>query len=281
MPLSDFPPELLLEIATRLDAAGTNALACTNRGLHNLLNEGLYYWDVTQPESRSLIWGATNGVEGTIQWAVDAAQKLNLFSESFYTALLIAAKKGHVPIVELLLKVFNNIDPNYLWGAANGVEIATLQGYVPIVELLLKLHDINPNFRGGSLQAAPLHLAAKEGHSTIVKLLLAVPNIDPDVRDIVHDCTPLIYACKKGHVSIVQQLLARNDVDVNARGSYDEDTPLKKACEEGHVEIINLLLAKEGIDINHSCIWNATNRCGSYSKEMGCGKATSLGPGRH
>ena len=49
-----------------------NALACTNRGVHNLLNEGLYCWD------RSLIWGAENGVEGTIQWAVDAAQKFNL-----------------------------------------------------------------------------------------------------------------------------------------------------------------------------------------------------------
>ena len=101
MPLSDFPPELLLEIATHLDAAGTNALACTNRDVHNLLNEGLYRWDVTQPPSKSLIWGAENGVEGTIQWAVDAAQKFNLISESFHIALQIAAKRGHVPIVEL------------------------------------------------------------------------------------------------------------------------------------------------------------------------------------
>ena len=92
MPLSDFPPELLLKIATHLDAAGTNALACTNRGLHNLLNEGLYCWDVTQPLSRSLIWGAENGVEGTIRWAVDAAQKFNLILKSFHIVLQIIAK---------------------------------------------------------------------------------------------------------------------------------------------------------------------------------------------
>ena len=33
MPLSDLPTELLIEIATYLDAAGMNALTCTNRML--------------------------------------------------------------------------------------------------------------------------------------------------------------------------------------------------------------------------------------------------------
>jgi hypothetical protein len=68
-------------------------------GLHNLLNEGLYCWDVTQPLSRSLTWGAESGVEGTIQRAVDAAvQKFNPIPESFHIALQIAAQRGHVPI---------------------------------------------------------------------------------------------------------------------------------------------------------------------------------------
>ncbi|KAN0068628.1 Ankyrin repeat-containing domain protein [Elaphomyces granulatus] len=230
MPLSDFPPELLLKIATHLDAAGRNALVCTNRGVHNLLNEGLYYWDVTQPLSRSLIWGAKNGVEGTIQWAVGAAQKFNLISESFHIALQIAARRGHVPIIELLLKV----------------------------------HGIDPNFEGGQLRAAPLLLAAEEGHGAIVELLLAVDNIDADVRHLRHGLlddrddygyrpdygyTPLMCACARGHISIVQQLLARTDVDVNARGRY-YGTPLIVACDKRHLKIINLLLAKDSIDIN-------------------------------
>ncbi|KAN0074399.1 Ankyrin repeat-containing domain protein [Elaphomyces granulatus] len=219
MPLSDFPPELLLKIATHLDAAETNVLACTNRGLHNLLNDGLYCWDVTQTLSGSLIWGAENGVEGTIQWAVDAAQKFKLISESFHIALQIAAMQGHVPIVELLLKV----------------------------------HGINPNFEGGRLQAAPLLLAADKGHSAIVELLLAVVNINPDVRGgDGHGHTPLISACHMGHVSIVQQLLARTDVDFNCTGNYHGfcGTPLITACRERHPEIIKLLLAKDGIEIN-------------------------------
>ncbi|KAN0066683.1 Ankyrin repeat-containing domain protein [Elaphomyces granulatus] len=306
MPLLDLPTELLIDITTYLDAAAMNALACTNKNAYNLLNDSLYYRDLTQSESRltqsksrsltwaaknglevtiqsesrSLTWATENGVEGTIQRAIEvvAIQNLNPPPRSFILAIQVAARRGHVPIVELLLKV-HNIDPNYLWGACtetgvdsliiqrradlayqdvnpilNALQLAALQGHVPIVELLLKLHDINPNFQGGSLQAAPLLLAAIEGHSAIVELLLAMPNIDPDVRGGQLCCTPLIYACEKGHVSIVQQLLARNDVDVNARGGYkygySRCTPLIKACMKGHVEIINLLLAKEGIDIN-------------------------------
>ncbi|KAN0074169.1 Ankyrin repeat-containing domain protein [Elaphomyces granulatus] len=213
MPLSDIPSELLLKIANHLDAAATNTFACTNRGLHNLLNAGLYCWDVTQPLSRSLIWGAKKGVEGTIQWAVDAAPKVNPCI-CFHIALQTAAQQGHVPIVELLLKV----------------------------------DGIDPNFEGGELQAAPLILAAEEGHSAIVELLLAAVNIDANVRNKHFDCTPLMYACRKGHISIVQQLLARTDVDFNARGSYG--TPLIAACGGGHPKIINLLLAKDSIEIN-------------------------------
>ncbi|KAN0066674.1 Ankyrin repeat-containing domain protein [Elaphomyces granulatus] len=275
MPLPDLPTELLIDIATHLDAATMNALACTNRNAYNLLNDSLYYRDLTQSESSSLTWAAENGVEGTIQRAIEvvAIQNINPLPKSFVHAIYIAAACGHVPIVELLLKVHNNIDPNYLWGAETGVESLIIQrtaesackdlnpilnalqhsaynGHVPIVELLLKLHDINPNFQGGWLQNAPLHLAVEEGHSAIVELLLAVPNIDPDIRGGELGCTPLAHACEKGHVSIVQQLLARNDVDVNARGSSNGCTPLIMACVEGHVEIINLLLAKEGIDIN-------------------------------
>ena len=212
MPLSDFPPELLLEITTHLDAAGTNALACTNRGLHNLLNEGLYFWDVTQPLSRSLMWGVEKGVEGTIQWAVHAAKKFNPIPISFYNALQVAVYGGHVPIVELLLKV-HGIDPNF-----KGVE-------------------------GGRLQVAPLFLATEWGHSAIVELLLAVVNINPDVRrGDDHDYTPLIPACHLGHVSIVQQLLARTDVDFNCNGCGYYGTPLIAACYGRHLKMLKMIL---------------------------------------
>src|ERR1700722_4421406 len=124
MPLSDLPIELLIDIATHLDAAAMNALACTNKNAYNLFNDRLYYRDLTQSESSSLTWAAENGVEGTIQRAIDvvAIQNLNPLPISFLIAIQVAARRGHVPIVELLLKVHgNDIDPNYLLGSENGV----------------------------------------------------------------------------------------------------------------------------------------------------------------
>jgi ankyrin repeat protein len=120
-------------------------------------------------------------VKSTIQRVLDVSSRyFNLIPESFDIALQIAADRGHLHIVELLLKV----------------------------------DGININFRGGAL---PLFLAAKGGHSAVVELLLAANDVDPNVGDR-HSTTPLCLACQKGHVSVVRQLLARDDVDFNIIG---------------------------------------------------------------
>ncbi|KAN0074316.1 Ankyrin repeat-containing domain protein [Elaphomyces granulatus] len=207
MPLSDFPPELLLKIAIGLDAVETNALACTNRGLHNLLNEGLYCRDVTQHPSKSLIWAAENGVEGTIQWAIDAAQKFNLISESFHIALQVAARRGHVPIVELLLKV----------------------------------HGIDPNFQGRHRRDfTPLMYACWQGHISIVQQLLARNDVDLNVRGH-HRGTPLILACRRGHLEIINLLLAKDSININLVDRAME-CALGVAASQGDVDAIKLLL---------------------------------------
>jgi ankyrin repeat protein len=217
MSLSNLPREILLEIADYLDDVATNSLARTNSNVYYLLNESLYRRDLkrSQISSMSLIWAIANGVEGTVQRAVDAGRCLNPIPENFHIALQVAAKQGHVRLVEILLNV-------------NG---------------------INSNFRGGWLQAAPILFAAIEGHGAIVELLLSAVNIDPDVPDS-EGSTPLMYACWGGHVSIVRQLLARDDVDCNSLGSGW--TPLTIACKFGHIEIVNLLLDKDDVDVNLS-----------------------------
>jgi ankyrin repeat protein len=214
MPLSDFPSDIILNIADQLDDAGTSALARTNSQVYNLLNEYLYRRDVIKHQSRSLTWAAEHGVEATVQWAIDAGQYFNPIPESFHIALQDAADRGCTRLVELLLNV-------------NG---------------------INPNF-GGHSQIPPLILAAQRGHSAVVELLLAMVNIDPNVRD-PYDATPLLYACQKRHVSIVEQLLTRDDVDPNAIGFKGTTTPLTTVCFLCYTEIIHLLLARYGIDVN-------------------------------
>ncbi|KAN0081961.1 Ankyrin repeat-containing domain protein [Elaphomyces granulatus] len=217
--LSDLPKEILLYIATGyLNVAEVNALCQTNSEVCNLLSVPLYRRNL----NKSLGWGIKNGLESTVQRAVDAVnQHWDQIPEAYNIALQDAAEQGKVDLVKQLLKV----------------------------------DGINPNF-GGHSGNAPLILAAKNGHSDVVELLLATVNIDPDVRN-QYSASPLIYACREAYVSIVKQLLNRGDVDVNAVALdgwssqlYIDDsstTPLMAATE---LEVVELLLAKDGIDIN-------------------------------
>ncbi|KAN0074268.1 Ankyrin repeat-containing domain protein [Elaphomyces granulatus] len=232
--LSNLPSEMILDIADQLDDAGMNALACTNRRMYDLLNKRLYHRDVAEPSRsryRSLIWVARNDrMEATVRWvvdALDASRPLNPIPESFHIALLEAADRGCIRLVEALLK-FDGINPNF--------------GYI-------------------SSQGPPLVAAIRNGHSEVVELLLGVTNIDPNVRD-PQAITPLYHACKTGDVSIVRQLLARDDVNPNTiEGSYEYGamTPLLLAISSRNTEIVELLLAKDNIDVNfwtplyHAC----------------------------
>ena len=275
MALSKMPREIMLDIADELDNRGLSALARTTSELYCLLNGHLYLRDVIRTPSKSLTWAVENGVEDTIvtktvQQLAAVSQHFNPIPESIHMALQDAANRGHVHLVEQLLKI----------------------------------DGINPNFVSHS-QDAPLALAARSGHSAVVELLLAAVDIDPNVRDLQSDAidaidgadgadgtdgtdgtdtadatdatdaanatgaTPLIHACRNGHVSIVRQLLARDDVDINAVGFDGEwrpvyprplNTPLTAACKGGHSEIANILLAREGIDVNlHKPLPHALN----------------------
>ncbi|KAN0072962.1 Ankyrin repeat-containing domain protein [Elaphomyces granulatus] len=216
MPLSDLPREILLLIVDHLDDAGSNALARTHSQIHELVNERLYFRDVTEsPTSRSLTWATQNGLEATFQRAVDACRYSNPIPKSFHAVLQVAAEKGHVHLVKLLLKL-DGIDPNYV---------------------------------GDPWRIAPLVLAAKRGHTAIVELLLAAHNIEPDIRGPGFS-SPLLWACQMGHISVVRQLLAQGHVDINALSCSRTVTPLTVACFLGHEEIIELLLAQDGIDVN-------------------------------
>jgi hypothetical protein len=64
--------EILLGMANHLDDVVMNALALTNIELQYMPNRRLCRRDVIRSQSRSLAWAANNGVEGTVQRAVDA-----------------------------------------------------------------------------------------------------------------------------------------------------------------------------------------------------------------
>uniref|UniRef100_A0A6J0SUA5 Ankyrin repeat and SOCS box protein 12 n=1 Tax=Pogona vitticeps TaxID=103695 RepID=A0A6J0SUA5_9SAUR len=137
------------------------------------------------------------------------------------TPLRLAASKGHVRCVEVLL--------------AHGAEVDSL--------------DVKAQ--------TPLFTAVNNGHLDCVKVLLEA-GADPS-GSIHNNCTPLLTAAREGDVDILKELLAHGaEVNVKARlpewaaNSVACSGPLYLSAVYGHLECFKLLLLY-GADPNYNC----------------------------
>ena len=131
----------------------------------------------------------------------------------FVTPLIIAAYKGHLDSVKILLRYNADIE-------ARGT---------------LKI-EFNEVIEG----CTPLSAAASAGRLDVVKLLIE-QNADVDGRTSTGS-TPLRTAVINGHLDVVR-CLVESGADVNARNDY-ESTPLMAACYYGHVSVVTYLIDK-------------------------------------
>ena len=213
MPLSDLPAELVLDIADQLDDASMNALACTNSQIYQFLNTYLYRRDVTRLRSRSMTWAIRDGVEATVQQALDAGGHLDPIPESFHIALIDSASQGDVNTVAALLKL-DGINPNFrdLWGNTP-LYRACLRGRTPVVRQLLARDDIDLNTVLNS-ELTPLLTAIESRNMEVINLLLSKDGIDVNLRP-EKNITPLMKAIQLRLMEVVESLFARDDLDFN------------------------------------------------------------------
>lgn len=122
--------------------------------------------------------------------------------------------------------------------------LAAGKGKLPVVQALLA-RGANPLRQSGKHRMTPLHGAAKSGHVAVVAVLL---DAAPSVVDALDGtgCTALYWAARKGHVQAAELLLARG-ADTEATGS--DWRPLHIACASDSVDVIALLLA-HGAHVN-------------------------------
>ena len=176
--------------------------------------------------------------------------KINLNEKDSYgdTALIIAAYRGHVDILKVLLG-HRDIDINikHRCHGDTALILAAYHGHKDIVKALLGHRGINVNIKNEDGDTA-LIIAVNRGHKDIVKALLA--------RKVVHvnfinrdGYTALMLAAECGHEETVKDLLGHRDIDVNIENS-DWETALMIATKCGHEDIVEALLRKEGIDVN-------------------------------
>lgn len=166
-----------------------------------------------------------------------------------YTALELAAQKGHVETVKVLLLLLEKKYPYTLQKnptTQEALRLAVGQGHQDVIKVFIEQKaDLTiKNSKNETL----LHVAASNGHNQVVELLLSTKAIDLESKDTQGD-TPFIEACYAGHEHVAKTLLNAG-ANINAADSGGK-TALYWASDRDQRPIINLLLeAKADMSIS-------------------------------
>jgi TusA-related sulfurtransferase len=157
-------------------------------------------------------------------------------------ALQLAAKGGHLEVVERLLAAKAAINAGNAWSKGRtALQAAAEGGHLEVVERLIAAKaDINA---GSAWAEGPtaLQLAAGGGYLEIVERLLAAEaNVNAGAAEF-EGLTALKAAAEGGHLEVVERLLAAK-ANVNAGADeFEGCTALQAAIAGGHLEIISRL----------------------------------------
>ena len=254
----DLPGEVVLLVVTHLEYAyEINALCCTARRLHGLLNRVLYKHSLAQRDEEYMLeWAAINGPASTVRLILEAGVPDAL--GGLEQAFALAAIHGHSEIIELLYQ--HGVNPcstdsdwtNYFdenSDVLNGEEghplsMAAAHGHVPVVSLLLNYGVPVDLHTGIGEKRTALHLAAEKGHLDVLRVLVDAGS-QIDMQDYA-GTTPLHFAVHEGHLEAVQFLLSRGaDANISTTGG---STALCMATRSGNVDVVRCLLDHEAMN---------------------------------
>jgi len=192
----------------------------------------------------------------------DIGLDANFVDKTQRTALMVAAERGHLAIVQLLLSG-EHCEEETIEFSRDGVTAAMLaaaNGHESIVQLIFHERSKAGDFQR-MLDIIALRRAAIEGGADTVRRILSLKDFPFDLLDF-NKYTPFLHAVVKGHRAIVEMFLSLGErFDINRRYSYcysglrkaktkkDMPTALIVATLHGHEDIVKLLLDKDGLDI--------------------------------
>jgi len=176
-----------------------------------------------------------------VNYVISKIEK-DTFSWKRVTLLMLAADKGYLDCLEVLLK--HGADVNAVSaGGCTALMPAAIEGHVDCLEVLVK-HGADVNVAANNGDTA-LILTAIEGHVDCVEVLVkhgADVNVAANNGD-----TASMEAAYNGHVDCIE-VLVKHGADVNAANA-DGRTALMMAAGHGHVDCVEVLV-KHGADVN-------------------------------
>ena len=150
--------------------------------------------------------------------------------------LMLAVEVGDLRLVQKLVQ--EGIDVNMTTNTTNATAllVAAMRGNLPVVQYLLH-HGAEKN-KTDNDGVSPLYMAALNGHFAVVKYLVE-QGVDTDkVRD--NGTSSLLIAAQNGHLEVVKCLLeqAADKDKVDNNGA----TPLFMAAQNGHLTVVRCLV---------------------------------------
>ncbi|XP_022989608.1 ankyrin repeat-containing protein At5g02620-like [Cucurbita maxima] len=164
-----------------------------------------------------------------------------------FDAFHVAAKHGHLKVLQELLEVFPNLAMTTDSVNSTALHTAAMQGHIDVVNLLLEADSELTKIARNNGKTV-LHSAARMGHVEVVKLLVSK---DPSLgfRTDKKGQTPLHMAVKGQNERIVMELL-RPDPSVLTLEDNKGNTALHIAVSKRRTENVHCLLSVNGININ-------------------------------
>ena len=167
------------------------------------------------------------------------AYNINQRNANGDTCLHLAAQRGYLPIVELLVRSGADLETRNHYYRMTALYSAAVEGHVSIVRFL---HQ-----EGASLEnqnnwgRTPLHAAATLEHADMLNTLLELGS-EVEAKD-KNQGTALSYAAECGRLDVVSSLLAAG-ASTQAR-DWGPTTPLLAAIENRHFQVVEILLQHE------------------------------------
>ena len=190
-------------------------------------------------EGTPLMAAAHHGHETLFPVLLAAGAQIDQAMPDGWTALLFAARQGHVAAVRALIAVggTDQVDAD----GDTALIFAARYGHTALVKLLLQA-GAEKHHKNGDGDTALIEATWKGDANTVRALLKAKTN----PRQCNDDgMTALMLAARDGHVTIVRMLLQAGAWLDNF--DADETTALMFAAAQGHADIVDMLLA-EGAD---------------------------------
>jgi hypothetical protein len=148
--------------------------------------------------------------------------------------LLMAVRKGHTPIVELLLEKAN-VDATVNNNEA--IRLASTNGNVDIVRMLLSHPEVDP----GDMDNEALFEATRKGYIDVVRLLLAHPNVKNSARSN----RAVLLASDLNHSDIVKLFVnIRRRANPTPVYSEIDSFILERAAQFGNVDLVRFLISR-------------------------------------